>query len=514
MTGQYLAGIDVGTTGARCVVFDCKGRALGGAYREYGAIYPKPGWVDQDPELLIEKTMEACQAAVADSGIKPEAIASIGFSTQRSVTGPVDGDGKPVRPMISWQDARTADEVAEIARLIDPGEYQAISGLPLGTTWIITKLLWMRNNEPELYEKSAKFTQNQDLILKAFGADGFFTDIPDMAFSGVWDVKEVRWNERLLELFDVDSERFGTPTPAGTQVGELPAAVAQKTGFAAGTPLCLGAGDQNCSVLGMGAIQPGMATVTLGTAGLAILTVDKPVPGFDGVMVTNHVVPGLWEVEGLSNAAAAAYRWYRDTVGTLELERETQSGENAYEALNGLAAQAVPGSRGLLFLPYLATAGSPRWNPNARAAFIGMSLAHGRPELTRSVMEGVALEMRDMMDSWLQQGLDVEVLRLGGGATRSQLWNQIQADVYGRPAQVLREGESTVLGAALLGGVGAGLFGSIEEGVEAMVHVAGEIEPSAENHRIYEEMYAAYVDAYAGLSQGAFDKLSKIQTAD
>ncbi len=509
----YLAGIDVGTTGARCCLFDLQGKMIASCYREYGATYPQPGWVEQDADQLIAETMHACKGAITQAGIAPADIASIGFSTQRSVTGPVDAAGKSVRPMISWQDARTGAEVQQMREKIDADEYYALSGVPMGTTWIITKLLWMRNHEPELFQRTARFTQNQDLILRAFGADDFYTDISDMAFYGVWDVKNVQWCDKLMNLFDVRPDMFGKPTPSGTQVGVISKAVAEKTGFAPGTPICVGAGDQNCSVVGMGAIRPRMATVTLGTAGLAILVVDRPIPGFGGMMITNHAHRGLWEAEGLSNAAASSYRWYRDTVGTQESSLAKNNGRDAYEYLNDLASQAPAGSRGVLFLPYLATAGTPRWNANARAAFIGMSLAHGRAEMTRAVMEGVALEMRDMMEGWLRAGMEVDVLCLGGGATKSPLWKQIQADVYGRPVQTLTCGESTVLGAAIFGGMGAGVFSSLEEGVEAMVHTAEVIEPNLANHKIYQDLYGTYVKTYEGLSAAAFDSLASFQAA-
>jgi xylulokinase len=230
------------------------------------------------------------------------------------------------------------------------------------------------------------------------------------------------------------------------------------------------------------------------------------------MMITHHVKSGMWEVEGLSNAAAASLRWYRDVVGTAEKEVEAAGGPNAYEQLDDLALTAPAGSRGLLYLPYLATAASPRWNSQARAAFVGLSFAHGRAEMARSVMEGVVLEIRDMFQQWTEAGLSVRSLRIGGGATRSKLWNQIQADVYGRPVETLRVGESTVLGAALLGGVGAGVFTSIEEGVDAMVHVAESIEPDPERHTLYEDLYHAYVQSYEGLnSRGAFETISRIQ---
>lgn len=510
---NYLAGVDVGTTGARCAIVDLEGNIVASEYCEYGATYPKPGWVEQDLDEMVERTMAACQATTARSGIAPTDIGAIGFSTQRSVTVPVTKDGAKVRPMLSWQDARTGAEVADIARLIDADRYYAISGMPLGTTWVLTKVLWMRKHEPELYAKTYKFVQNQDAVLKAFGADDFYTDTSDMAFYGVWDVTRVEWSEELCRLFDVSPEMFGKPTRPGTQVGQIGPAVAQKTGFAVGTPICVGAGDQNCGVVGMGSIRNGMATVTLGTAGLAILSLDRRIPGFGGMMITNHAVPGMWEMEGLSNAAASSYRWFRDVIGTLEKENEQHNGRSAYDYLNELAGQAAVGSKGLLYLPYLGTAATPRWNPNARSAFIGMSFAHGRPEVVRSVLEGVVLEIRDMMDGWIQAGVTPQVIRLGGGATKSPLWNQIQADVYGRPVQTLKVGESTVLGAALLAGVGAGVFKSIEEGVAQMVHVTGEVEPNMSNHRVYEDLYQAYTRAYAGLcDSGAFDKLAEIQS--
>ncbi|MHB8955571.1 MAG: FGGY-family carbohydrate kinase [Pirellulaceae bacterium] len=511
---DYLAGVDVGTTGARCMIFDLQGSPLAGHYCDYGASYPRPGWVEQDPHRLIEKTMEACRLAIASSGIAPARIASIGFSAQRSVACPVACDGSAVRPMFSWQDARTGEEVEELRHVISDEAYYAQNGLPLGTTWIITKILWMRKHEPHLLARTARFVQNQDLVLRAFGADDYYTDLCCAVFYGVWDVRRADWNLPLLERLGLGREMFGHPTRPGTQVGTIDPAVAAQTGFAAGTPLCVGAGDQNCSVLGMGAIEPGLATVTLGTAGLAILATERPLAGFGGMMITHHAAPGMWEVEGLSNAAAASLRWFRDVVGTCEKQSDSAGGPDAYRQFDRLAATAPPGSRGLLYLPYLATAASPRWNPQARAAFVGLSFAHGRAEMTRAVMEGVVLEIRDMFEQWNAAGLCVRSLRIGGGATRSALWNQIQADIYGRPVETLRVGESTVLGAALLGGVGAGVFASIPEGVSAMVHVADRIEPDLERHACYEALYRAYVQTYEGLtSSGAFDSLARIQAA-
>ncbi len=509
---KYLAGIDVGTTGARCCLFDLSGNNIGSAYQEYKADYPRPGWVDQDQGAMIAQTMQACAAAVASSGVNPADIASIGFSTQRSVTCPVDAAGRPVRPMISWQDARSGRQVARMRELISDEEYYSLSGLPLGTTWLISKILWMRENEPDNYARTVKFVQNQDLVLKAFGAEEFYTDISDMAFYGVWDVRSCTWNEKLMDLFKVDPSMFGKPIKPGSQVGTLPRSIAEKTGFAPGTPICVGAGDQNCSVVGMGAIKSGMGTVTLGTAGLAILVTDQPMPGFGGMMITNHAMDERWEVEGLSNAAASSLRWFRDEIARIETQQAHLTGDSTYVLLERLASNSKPGAGGVLFMPYLATAGTPRWNHDARGAFLGLSLAHGRADLVRSVMEGVVLEIRDMMEQWLQKSMPVDMIRIGGGATNSSLWNQIQADIYGRPVQTVRERESTALGAALLGGVGANVFSSITEGVDTLVQVTGEVEPDAARHELYEEIYQGYVTAYKSLDEGGtFKAVAAIQ---
>jgi xylulokinase len=509
---QYIASLDVGTTGARCALLDLKGQIVASEYCEYGAVYLKPGWVEQDADEMIDASMAVCRATIAKSGLRPEQIAAVGFSTQRSVTVPVREDGRKVRLALSWQDSRTGAEVADMAQLIDAEEYYQISGMPLGTTWNITKMLWMRKNEPDLYKQTHKFVQLQDATLHAYGADKFYTDMGDMAFYGVWDVGKLAWSEKLCGLFDVSAEMFGAPIACGTQVATVSPRVAERTGLAIGTPVCAGAGDQNCAGVGMGAARSGIATASLGTGGLVMVSLDRRIPGFGGLMVTNHAAPGMWEMEALSNAAAGAYRWFRDVVGTAEKRAEATTGRSAYDALNELAAAAEPGSKGLLFLPYLGSAATPRWNADARAAFIGMAFTHGRAEMTRAIMEGVALEVRDMLEGWFKAGVEITSLRLGGGATRSRLWNQIQADVYGRPVETLVTSETAVLGAAILAGVGAGLFKSVPEAVDQMVQVKDRVEPNLKNHALYEEMYQAFVAAYEGLaSGGAYDRLAKVQ---
>lgn len=509
--GELLAGVDVGTTGVRCMLFDLQGTLVCSAYKEYGSTYLQPGWVEQDYNVMISQTMAVCQQVVDQAGGKSEEIASVGFSSQGLLTIPVDKRGELVRPLISWQDVRSQSDMPDLLRRVSADDYCKITGMPFIANAINAKIYWMRKHEPELYERTDRFVQHQGMILKSFGAEGYFTDLPCMSFYGVWNVHESCWSSQLLDRFEISQEQLDLPTQPGTQVGEIPPSVAEKTGFAVGTPICVGGLDQACSAVGMGSIEPGMAIVNLGTAGTANLVVDKPTVPHSGLLCHHNAVDGLWTLLGGSLSAASCYRWFRDTIGTLESERAEQQGGNAYQALNDLAAQAPAGSQGLIFLPYLNSAGAPHWNSDARAAFIGLSMTHGRAELTRSVMEGVALDMHNIMMSWSRDATVVDKLRLGGGPTNSPLWNQIQADVYGRAVQLLKVEETSVLGAAILGGVGAGVFSSVAEGVDSMVHVMSEIEPDLANHRIYSEMYNAFTQAYEGLDQNTFSILASLQ---
>lgn len=510
---DYLAGVDLGTTGVRCCLFDLQGQKYSEVYHEYGSNYPMPGWVEQDFEQMIDQTFITCRETISKSEIEPERIKGIAFSAQRSCFCPVDRNGKLVRPMISWQDARAQKQIEEVRALISENEYINETGLPLGTTWLLGKILWMRENEPRLYEKIDRIVQCQDLILRAFGGDDWLTDLSCAAFYGVWNVRETQWNDRLLSLFQLQKETFGRPMTSGTQIALVNAEVSKKSGFAIGTPLCVGAGDQNCSVLGMGGVRSGLATITLGTAGLAILSTDRPVSDLGGMFCTNHIVPNMWEIEGLSNAAASSFRWFRDELGLYESLKAKEEGKSVYSLLERQATESTPGSKGILFLPYLASAATPRWNPAARGAFLGMTFAHRRCDLIRAILEGVALEVRDMMEVWKRQKYPVETTRIGGGATKSQTWNQIQADVYGTSVQIVREQETAALGAAILAGVGVGLFSSYAEGVDSMVQISETIEPDESRHQIYEDVYQLYVNAYESLANhGFFDKIAKFQS--
>jgi xylulokinase len=513
MAGKYLAGIDVGTTGAKCGILDLNGNLIASGYREHGCSYPKPNWVEQDADLLVANAMEAAREAVAKSGIVPTEIASVSLSSQRCCTLFLDAEGKLIRPLISWQDNRTSAEVEEIRQKISNSDYYKITGLPINTTWMLSKILWLRKNEPANWERVRKIIQNQDLVLKAFGADDYYVDVSDAVFYGIWDPYNFDWSQDLIDRFQIDRALLPKATPSGTCVGAISSQAAERSGFTVGTPLCVGAGDQNSAAVGAGIVTDGFLSVSIGTAGSATAYLSKPYRDPKGVtMVTNHAIYGTWQIEGYQASAAGVYRWFRDEIATLEKAYAQEAKKDVYEILNELVAKTPAGARGLVFLPYYASATSPRWNPFARGTLCGLTFNHDRGCLARAFLEGITLDMRDILTEMLSSGIEIKTVRLLGGASKSALWNQIHADVYNRPVETLKTPDAAVLGAAILGGVGVGLFGSVPEAVQHMVRVAHHYEPNPENTGIYDDLYGVFCQMYEGLEEkGAFRSLAAIQ---
>jgi xylulokinase len=512
MEKKYLVGIDVGTTGAKTSIFNFEGVVVGSGYREYTCSYPKPNWVEQDPLLLVDSVMAATKEALQSSSIDPAEIASIGLSAQRCSAVFIDENGVPLK-MISWQDNRTSYEVEQIREKITPEDFYRITGLPLSTTWILSKIMWLKNNEPDVWAKVDKVVQVHDFILKALGADDYYVDEPDACFFGVWSTDKLSWDSDLMQKFEISPSLLPEVKPSGTQIGTTSKEVSSKTGLAEGTPLCVGAGDQNCATVGAGIIKGGNVSVSIGTGGMAIAFLDKPYRDPAGQsMVTNHAIHGRWQLEGYQAGAAGVFRWFRDEVATLEKTIADENGKDVFDMINELIEKTPVGSKGLVFLPYLASATAPRWNSSARGTLIGLTFAHDRGCLARAFMEGITMEQKDIIEAMLRTGVEVQAARIMGGATKSELWNQMQADMYNLPVETLKVTDAAVLGAAILAGVGVGVFSSVENGVEQMVSISKRYMPIAENVQTYNDLYQVYSKAYNGLADsGTFDALVAIQ---
>ncbi len=513
MAHQHVVGIDIGTTGAKAAVIRLDGTVVSEAYREYACVYPKPNWVEQDVDLLVRRAMECCTEAVSRSSLAPSAISAVSFSAQRCCAVFVDADGRLVRPMIGWQDNRAHEEVAEIVKKISGEEFYDITGMPLNTTWLVSKILWVRTHEPESWKRTSKVVQLQDYALKRMGAEQWMDDVSDAGFYGLWDPYAFTWSGKLLSLLGLQGSLFPKPVASGTRIGEVSPAAAEQCGLLPGTPLCVGAGDQNSAAVGAGVVKKGYLSVSLGTGGLAAAYLDTPFRDPNRkAMVDNHAVYGKWQLEGLQSGAAGVFRWFRDEVAALEKETAARDGKNVYALLNEAIAKVPPGAKGLVLLPYLASATTPRWNPHARGTVLGLTFAHDRACLARCFMEGITLEVRDMVSSMVDAGIPIEQVRILGGATKSEIWNQMQADVYNRPVQTLKMTDAALMGAALLAAVGIGAFSSIPEGTERMVRVDRTYTPDRERAKRYDEVFDIYCRTYEALEEkGIFRALADLQ---
>lgn len=511
--GKYLIGIDIGTTGAKSAIFDLKGTMLASSYIEYFCDFPKPNWVEQDASFIVSESFRACKDAINKSMINPREIISVSVSSQRSCCIFIDKSDKMLRPMISWQDSRSNIEIEDIKLKITPEKFYKITGFPLNTTWMISKILWIIKNEPEIWNKTEKIIQLQDYTLRRLGAEDYFNDMSDAGFSGLWDTDNLKWSDEILNTFNISSDLLSIPKVSVEKIAVISRQASQESGIPEGIPVCIGAGDQNSAAVGAGIVYDGFLSVSMGTAGNANAFLNNTFRDSNGkAMVLNHVIKGKWAIEGHQAGAASVFRWFRDEFATIEKAFANLTNREAYSILDEMISKIPAGSKGIIFLPFYAGAAAPRWNSDAKGVLLGMTFAHNKYCIARAFIEGITLEMRDIIEAMRNSGININNIRIMGGATKSNIWNQIQSDIYNKPVETLKVTDAAVLGSAIMAGVGAGVFKDIREGVNAMVHISKKYEPIKSNFSIYNEMYDMYCELYKSLdTHKIFSKISKIQ---
>ena len=506
---KYVAGIDVGTTGVKVMILDLEGNVVGKAYREYPVELPHDGWVEQDFELVADKTFEASREAVADSKVDPESIQGVGIGGQRATVGFLDEAGKPICNFLSWQDNRAITEIDYIKSVMDPVKLYQIQGQPITPTFSLEKLIWMKNKQPEVYGKIKKMVFASDYILYRFGADQLVSEITNAGCSSMVDLENRCWSEEIFEAFDLNMDWTCPLVKPGDTVGKVTEETAALCGFSAGTPIIATSGDNQLATLGVGVLTPGDACLTLGTSGVLIAATEKPVYADDcATMVNMAASENLYQFEGIQLGAASSYKWVRDTIAGLEKKMAEEISGDAFELMNKHVENSSVGAGGVIFMPYLYGNGYPYWNPNAKSIFAGLKSTSTKSDMIRAVMEGISLESKDMYQHMQEAGIEINSLVLTGGASKSDIWAQIIADMLNLPVKRLKVSDATILGSAILTGVGVGLFKDNEEAVQKMVHVADITDPISENVAVYETRYSAYRNLYHALAdQGIFEQL-------
>jgi xylulokinase len=508
-------GIDVGTTGAKAALFDEEGTQLNIAYKEYPCNYIKPGWVEQDAALLANTVHALIKEVMGHVRKTNYSIAAVATSAQRNSVIFTDNDENPLK-MIGWQDSRAVEECREIEKRTGVEAFYRTCGLPLSPMWILPKLMWVKKNESDLWKKTKRIVQLNDFILKNLGAADYYMDDGCANNFGFWDLKNRCYSDQMISEYGIPKDRLPIHVLSGTKIGAVSGEVSRMTGLPAGTPLCVGAGDQNAATVGAGVVEEGRLSVSLGTGGIAIAYMDKLImdPAHK-IMVANHAIDGKWEYEGLQKASAGIFRWFRDEVATLDNYLAEQNGENYYEKIEAKVAAVPAGAKGLLLLPYFSGSAVPQWDDNARGALLGLSFSHDTACMARAFMEGVVMEQKKIIEHFRESGICVQDIRVIGGVTKSDVWNQIQADMYDTPVKLPVVRDAAVLGAAICAAVGSGAYASIKEAAGKMVKIEKVYQPIKENVRIYNDNFAIYKDAYKTLTDcKVFERIVAKQTND
>jgi xylulokinase len=477
-----LLGLDVGTSGVRCVAIDESGRLVTSASEEYPLLSPHPGWSEQHPEDWWAATCRVIERVAAAVG---NDVRGIGLAGQMHGAVFLDEHDDVIRPAILWNDQRTPPQCDAITERVGARRLTEITGNPALTGFQAPKILWLRDEEPDAYRRVAQVLLPKDYIRLRLTGERV-TDASDAAGTLLLDLKRRDWSTEILKALDVPREWLPQVHEGPDQSGFVQSEIAKQLGLPDALPVAAGGGDNAASAVGNGIIRNGLASCSIGTSGVLFAHSDTLVTDPSGRLhAFCHAVPGRYHLMGVTLAAGASLRWWRDLVG-----------KSDYEDLTAVAAQTPPGAEGLLFLPYLTGERTPHLDPLARGAFIGLTARHGLGHLTRAVMEGVAFSLRDSLEIMVTLGAAPSEIRATGGGSRSVFWRQILADVLHRPIVRTTADEGPAYGAAMLAGVASGTYGSVEEAC-AGITLRPEIEePEPGRSRLYDEIYVMYRDAY------------------
>lgn len=496
MGSQYFIGVDIGTAGTKVAIFDFQGNQLATAYEESRLYYPQLGWVEQEPEDFYLSTINIVKQVIKKSKANPKDIASIAFSGQMAGILAIDEDWNPVIRYDSWLDIRCKKYIDMLAEK-HADSLISITGVP-PTVDHLPKMLWWKNEKPEIFEKVCKFTVPAVYVagkLAGLKGEEAFYDYTYTTFTGLFDIHRMEWSEELCQTFGIPINKLPRVVKPWDIVGELTAKEADRLGLMKGTPIVAGAGDGMACVFGAGANRPGICVSIAGTASAFYVSTERVVPDtkFRTLLNLKSVVPGLWSVGAYINGGGLCLRWFRDEMARDVKKEAENSGIDPYKLLDEAASKVPEGSEGLFFVPHMAGRAYP-YNPKLKGLWIGFSWKHTLSHFFRSILEGIAYEhyhylriLRNLLGE-----VQVREVREIGGGSKSKIWSQIKADILNMPYVLLNREEFAVLGLAVLGGYATGVFENYVKTIDEWVKPVERIEPRTEVH----ERYRKYAEFY------------------
>jgi xylulokinase len=497
---SYMMGIDVGTTGTRAVIVRPDGHLVSAATGDHEPMrMPKPGWAEQDPANWWEATVQAVRTALESGGLKGSDIAAVGLSGQMHGVVLLDQTNAVLRPSLIWCDQRSQEQCDWITNKIGADRLIQLVSNPALTGFSAPKMLWVRDHEPQIFERTAHFLLPKDYVRFRLTGE-FATDVSDASGTLLFDVTNRRWSKEMLSALGIDGKILPRAYESPEVTGQISVETALVTGLKAGTPVVGGGGDQASSAVGNGIVLPGLTSATLGTSGVIFAYTDAPKLDPRGRIHTFcHAVPGKWHVMGVTQGAGLSLRWFRDNFAAAEVDYAKRVGVDVYDLIIREAEKIPAGSDGLIFLPYLMGERTPVLDASARGMWFGLTAAHTRGHLIRAILEGVAFSLRDSLEIFKELEIPVSEIRASGGGSRGLIWRQIQADVYGKELVTLRTAEGSALGAALLAGVGAKIYSSVEESARQAIQINERMSPQAAQAKIYDGFYQVYRNLYAAV---------------
>lgn len=506
---EYLIGIDLGTSGTKTVLFDKSGNVLANSTVEYPLYQERNGWAEQDPLHWRDAAFTTIKQVITQSGVNTADIKGIGISGQMHGLVMLDEAGKVLRRSIIWCDQRTARECEEITQKVGKERLIAITANPALTGFTASKILWVRKHQPDVYQKCAHILLPKDYL--RYELTGCFaTEVSDASGMQLLDVPKRKWSQEVLQKLDIDINLLPKVYESPDITGEITVEAAEKTGLQAGTPVVGGAGDNAAAAVGTGVVKNGKAFTTIGTSGVVFAHTDDVVIDPKGRVHTFCcAVPGAWHVMGVTQGAGLSLKWFRDNFCISEMETAKGMGVDPYYLMDKQAERSPVGCNKLLYLPYLMGERTPHLDADCRGVFFGLSGMHTKYDMLRAVMEGVTYSLRDCVEVLREMHAEIsEMLACGGGGT-SPLWRQMLADTYNCPVKTVKSKEGPALGAAILAGVGAGLYSSVQEACEEMIKTNAPQEPVSKNVPVYEAYYQVYRSLYPAL-QGNYKALAAV----
>ena len=501
MSDFYLLGCDVGTSGTKSVLFTLSGKPVASSVYEYPLYQPQNGYAEQDPRDFAEAAFASIRDVIAKSGVSPDSVLSVGLSGQMHGLVLLDEKGEPLRRAIIWCDQRTGEECEEITRILGREKLIAITANPAVTGFTASKIRWVQKHEPEIYEKTRKILLPKDYVRFALTGE-FATDYSDASGMQLMDVPNRRWSNEVCAALGIDLSLLAPLCESSETAGRISREASKKTGLLPGTPVAGSAGDQAAAAVGSGIVRPGVISATIGTSGVVFAYADRPSIDPQGrVHTLCHAVKGAWHVMGVTQGAGLSLQWFRNRFCGEEMRVAAGLGVDPYSILDREAALSPIGADGLLFLPYFMGERTPHLDPDARGVFFGLTASHEKRDLLRAVMEGVGHSLTDCYDIIRELGFDAREVRAAGGGGRSPFWRQMLSDMFSAPVVTTNSSEAGALGAALLGGVAAGVYKDVPEACDVTVFTENTVRPDPAAAAYYRKAHVLYQKLYRSLRE-------------